>query len=425
MSKCWRCARTCPPFAPGRRRSRTPTADRRTPGGAGVRGGAGRQRRTGPRAGRAVCLRPADHRPAAGRHRRHAGDQRRPLEIPGDRRHRHHRLRDRARRGGSDQEGRVRFHRQAVPLRRADARGPEVDGAAAAAIGERIPAIAARGALPVRRHPGAQPRDAVALPDARNRGAFGQHDPGNGRDGHGQGSRGEGDSSQQPAQGAPLRGAQLQRDSRNAARSRALRPRARRVHRRGGHASGPLRAGAQGHAVPRRSGNDEPGAADEAPARAAGARVRARGRQPDHQGGRPRDCRHQLGAAAHGGRRIVSRGSVLPPQRDPHHAPSAARAPRGHPGARQTLPRQVRCGRADGGLAGGHADADGVLVARQRASARERYRARGHAERRPEAHRSRGPSAGSDVGAGGDVDTVRGPACPTGSTCPRISTASS
>ncbi len=44
-------------------------------------------------------------------------------------------------------------------------------------------------------------------------------------------------------------------------------------------AAGPLRAGAQGHAVPRRSRHDERGAADEAAARAAGTRVRARRRQ--------------------------------------------------------------------------------------------------------------------------------------------------
>ena len=40
-------------------------------------------------------------------------------------------------------------------------------------------------------------------------------------------------------------------------------------------------------------------------------------------------------------------------------------------------------------VAGGHARADGVRVARQRAAARERRRARGHAQRRPEEHRRR------------------------------------
>ena len=39
---------------------------------------------------------------------------------------------------------------------------------------------------------------------------------------------------------------------------------------------------------------------------------------------------------------IVPRGPVLPAQRDPDHAAAAARAPRGHPGAGQALPRQVR-----------------------------------------------------------------------------------
>ena len=56
-----------------------------------------------------------------------------------------------------------------------------------------------------------------------------------------------------PRRAAPLRRAQLQRDSRDAARGGAVRPRARRVHRRGRQPAGPARAGAQGHAVPRRS----------------------------------------------------------------------------------------------------------------------------------------------------------------------------
>ena len=136
------------------------------------------------------------------------------------------------------------------------------------------------------------------------------HDPDHGRNRHRQRGRGARGPSQQPAARASVRGAQLQRHSRNAARSRAVRPRARRVYRRGRHPAGALRAGAQGHAVPRRSGHHEPGPADEAAPGAAGARVRARRRQPDDQGRRARHCRDQLRPGEDGGRRIVSRGSA-------------------------------------------------------------------------------------------------------------------
>ena len=135
--------------------------------------------------------------------------------------------------------------------------------------------------------------DDAAVPAARNGRADQQHDPDHRRDRHRQGSRRARDPSQQPAARAPVRRAQLQRDSRDAARSRAVRPRARRVHRRRRQPPGTPRAGAQGHALPRRSRDDERGAADEAAARAAGARVRARRRLAHDQGGRARDRRHQ------------------------------------------------------------------------------------------------------------------------------------
>ncbi len=54
-----------------------------------------------------------------------------------------------------------------------------------------------------------------------------------------------------------------------------------------GHAPGPSRAGRQGHALPRRGGDDADGAADEDAAGVAGARVRAHRRYPHHQGRRP------------------------------------------------------------------------------------------------------------------------------------------
>ena len=128
----------------------------------------------------------------------------------------------------------------------------------------------------------------------------------------------------------------------DAARGGAVRPRARRVHRRGRQPPGTARAGAQGHAVPRRSRDDERGAADEAAARAAGARVRARRRLAHDQGRRPRDRRDQQRPGEAGRRRPVPRGSVLPAQRHPGAAAAAARAQGRHPAAGPALPREVR-----------------------------------------------------------------------------------
>ena len=96
-----------------------------------------------------------------------------------------------------------------------------------------------------------------ALPAARDRGALEQHDPDHRRDRNRQGGGRAGHPPQQPAASAPVRRIELQRDSGDAARGRAVRPRARRVHRRRRRPAGPLRAGAQGHAVPRRSRDDE------------------------------------------------------------------------------------------------------------------------------------------------------------------------
>ena len=81
-------------------------------------------------------------------------------------------------------------------------------------------------------------------------------------------------------------------------------------------------------------------------------------------------------------------------ERHPGAAAAAARAQGRHPAARPALPREVRGRRrrrracADR-LAGGDAAADGVSLAGQRASARERHRARGGVQRRPLADRRR------------------------------------
>ena len=253
-------------------------------------GGIGRGR---DREARRLRVRHHHHRPAPARHRRLGGGRSRRRALPAHHRHRRHRLRHGEGRGRGDQARRVGLRQQAVSDRRAAARARLGARAAAAEVGERVPARAARGALPLRGDHRQEPADEAAVPAARDGCADQQHDPHHRRDRHRQGSGRARDPPQQPAAAAPVRRAQLQRDSRDAARSRAVRPRPRRVHRRGRQPAGPARAGAQGHAVPRRGGDDERGAADEAAARAAGARVRARRRLAHDQGGRARHRRDQ------------------------------------------------------------------------------------------------------------------------------------
>ena len=77
--------------------------------------------------------------------------------------------------------------------------------AAAAEIGERVPAIAARRALSIRRHHRQEPADGAAVPAARDRRADQQHDSDHRRDRHRQRSRRARDSPQQPAAHASVR----------------------------------------------------------------------------------------------------------------------------------------------------------------------------------------------------------------------------
>ena len=110
-------------------------------------------------------------------------------------------------------------------------------------------------------------------------------------------------------------------------RKRAVRPRARRLQRRHPAAHRPLRTGAHRHDLSRR---DRRGAArrpGQAAARAAGARVRAGGRQPDHQDRRAGDRRHQSRSAQEHPRGEISRRPVLPAQCVSDPPAAAARAP--------------------------------------------------------------------------------------------------
>ena len=126
------------------------------------------------------------------------------------------------------------------------------------------------------------------------------------------------------------------------ARERAVRLRARRVHRRRRSKDRPLRARPSRHALPRRSGRHPARAAAEAAARAAGARVRATRQHADAARRRPGDCRHQPRPRGDGGRRHVSKRSLLPAERLPDPGAAAAGASRRHPAAGPPLRAEVR-----------------------------------------------------------------------------------
>ena len=136
-----------------------------------------------------------------------------------------------------------------------------------------------------------------------------------------------------------VRQAQLRGDPVGADRERAVRPREGRVHRRDPAAARQVRARRRRHAVPRRDRRHEPERAGQGPARAAGERARARRRRRDDQGRRARRRRDEQGSAGRDRRGPVPRGPLLPARGRADRAAAAARAPRGHPGARRALPR--------------------------------------------------------------------------------------
>ena len=96
-----------------------------------------------------------------------------------------------------------------------------------------------------------------------------------------------------------------------------------------------------GLAAARRDRRDAAVSADEAAARAAGARVPPDRQRPHRPRGLPADLRDQHRPRRGAARRQAARGSLLPHQH--HHAAraAAARADRGHPAALRALPREV------------------------------------------------------------------------------------
>ena len=121
----------------------------------------------------------------------------------------------------------------------------------------------------------------------------------------------------------------------------ALRLQEGRVHRRDDGQGRPLRDGRGRLAAARRDRRDAAVPADQAAARAAGARVPADRQRPDRPRRLPPDLRDQHRSRRRAARRPAARGSVFPHQHDHAARAAAARADRRHPAAVRLLPRQV------------------------------------------------------------------------------------
>ncbi len=122
-----------------------------------------------------------------------------------------------------------------------------------------------------RRQPGAG-RGARRHPEG---GADQRHRADLGRERRRQGTGGPRHAPREPAPRQPVRAGQLRRHPRRADRVGAVRPREGLVHRRHRSADRQVRAGRQGHDLPRRDRRHEPEDAGQGAARAAGGRTRA------------------------------------------------------------------------------------------------------------------------------------------------------
>ena len=129
----------------------------------------------------------------------------------------------------------------------------------------------------------------------------------------------------------PFVAVNARRARRHARRERALRPREGGLHRRRRAPARPPRDRAPRDALPRRDGRD--GALDpgQAPPRPRDPLVRARRRDRERQGRRPRDRGDEPRPPDGGPREALPRGSLLPPRRRHDHPPAA-------PGAAEDIP---------------------------------------------------------------------------------------
>ena len=125
-----------------------------------------------------------------------------------------------------------------------------------------------------------------------------------------------------------LRHGALPEPFRRAAGKRTVRPRAGGLYRRGPRHDRQGRRGRRGHALSRRNRRPAAGPATQAPAAAARALLRARGRDPDQGQQCSHSRRHEPRPGSGNRRRAVPRGPVLPPQRDRGHRAAAARSGR-------------------------------------------------------------------------------------------------
>jgi hypothetical protein len=137
--------------------------------------------------------------------------------------------------------------------------------------------------------------------------------------------------SQQPPGRKAVHQGELRRASGDGHRKRAVRAREGGLH--GGYfgPQGAIRAGRRRHPVPGRSGRSFRGPADQAPARAAGARVRAGGRRQHPESRRAAYRGHQRRAGEIDPERALPPGPVLPVERVPDPHPAAAGAQDRHP----------------------------------------------------------------------------------------------
>ena len=141
----------------------------------------------------------------------------------------------------------------------------------------------------------------------------------------------------------------------------------------------PVRDGGGRLAAARRDRRDAAVPADQAAARAAGARVPADRQRPHRPRRLPADLRDQHRSRRGAARRQAARGSLLPHQHDHAARAAAARADRRHPAAVRALPREVPpalSAEREDDRAGGVSPADPQPLAGQRPRARERDRAR-------------------------------------------------
>ena len=146
-----------------------------------------------------------------------------------------------------------------------------------------------------------------------------------------------------------VRPGELRRDPRGADRERAVRPREGLVHRRDREADRQVRAGPQGHDLPRRGRRHEPAHPGQGAAGAAGGRGRADRLAEDDPGRRAGHRRHQQGPRGGDREGALPRGPLLPPLRDPGPRAAAARAAGGRPAARRALRRASSAPRTTSG----------------------------------------------------------------------------